>query len=134
VHTAFVDSGFGGPIVNRCHQLGFRNVIEVSFGAKAPDAHFANMRAFMWSKLRDWRERGAIPKEERLEIDLAGPGYFHNQRDQLVLEAKEDMEKRGLASPDDGDALALTFAQPVRLPANTELLSRPEPRRPWAWG
>jgi hypothetical protein len=30
-----------------------------------------------------------------------------------VLESKADMQKRGQASPGDGDALALTFAQPV---------------------
>ena len=30
-----------------------------------------------------------------------------------MLESKADMQKRGQASPDDGDALALTFAQPV---------------------
>jgi tartrate dehydratase beta subunit/fumarate hydratase class I family protein len=32
---------------------------------------------------------------------------------------KADMQKRGQASPDDGDALALTFAQTVA-PANVE--------------
>jgi hypothetical protein len=36
-----------------------------------------------------------------------------------VLERKADMQKRGQASPDDGDALALTFAQPVA-PAEVE--------------
>jgi hypothetical protein len=36
-----------------------------------------------------------------------------------VLESKADMQKRGQASPDDGDALALTFAQPVA-PAEIE--------------
>jgi hypothetical protein len=30
-----------------------------------------------------------------------------------ALDRKDDMRKRGLASPDDGDALALTFAYPV---------------------
>jgi hypothetical protein len=30
-----------------------------------------------------------------------------------VLESKADMQKRGQARPDYGDALALTFAQPV---------------------
>ena len=34
----------------------------------------------------------------------------------LVLESKADMQKRGQASPDDGDALCLTFAQPVAPP------------------
>jgi hypothetical protein len=36
-----------------------------------------------------------------------------------VLESKADIQKRGQASPDDGDALALTFAQPVA-PAEVE--------------
>ena len=34
-------------------------------------------------------------------------------RDAIILEKKEDMKKRGLASPDLADALALTFAYPV---------------------
>ena len=33
--------------------------------------------------------------------------------DAILLERKDDMRRRGLASPDDGDALALTFAYPV---------------------
>lgn len=31
----------------------------------------------------------------------------------IRLEGKDDMHKRGLASPDDGDALALTFVYPA---------------------
>ena len=34
-----------------------------------------------------------------------------------MLESKADMQKRGQASPDDGDALALTFAQTGRFSA-----------------
>jgi hypothetical protein len=48
-----------------------------------------------------------------MAADLAGPGYHINRSNLLVLESKADMQKRGQASPDDGDALALTFAQPV---------------------
>jgi hypothetical protein len=44
---------------------------------------------------------------------LDSPGAQIRTNGQLVLESKESMQKRGLASPDDGDALALTFAQPV---------------------
>lgn len=41
--AAFVDSGFGGPIVDRCRELRFTNVFEVPFGGACPDArHFAN--------------------------------------------------------------------------------------------
>jgi hypothetical protein len=43
--------------------------------------------------------------------------YFATQC--AVLESKAGIQKRGQASPDDGDALALTFAQPVE-PAEVE--------------
>jgi hypothetical protein len=35
--------------------------------------------------------------------------------DQILLEKKSDMKHRGLDSPDDADALALTFAHPVAM-------------------
>lgn len=122
VAMMFVDAAFGGPVVNRLHQLGFRDrVQEINFGSAAPDNHCANMRAYMWLKMRDWLPNGSIDSDMRLETDLCGPGYHHDKRDRLVLESKEDMEKRGLASPDHGDSLALTFARPVAPP-------RPKPR------
>ena len=62
---------------------------------------------------------GAIESDEQLAADLAGPGYHINRSNLLVLESKADMQKRGQASPDDGDAVALTFAQPV-VPAEVE--------------
>jgi hypothetical protein len=99
--------------VDRCHQLGYDNVIEIQFGASAPDVHFANMRSWMWSKVRDFLPRGSIDTDTMLETDLTGPGYHFDRGDRLLLESKENMAKRGLDSPDDGDALALTFAQPV---------------------
>jgi len=89
-------------------------VIEVRFGAACPDPrHYGNMRAWMWSRLREFLLRGAIDTDPRLATDLAGPAIKMDRQDRICLESKEDMEKRGLDSPDDGDALALTFAHPV---------------------
>lgn len=113
VTVMFVDSAFGAPIVERLHTLGFDNVVEVSFGGPSPDFHYANHRAYMWSSVKDWLPRGAIDADSKLEIGLTAPGYHINRANKLVLESKADMAKRGEASPDDGDALALTFAQPV---------------------
>jgi hypothetical protein len=62
---------------------------------------------------------GAIETDEKMAMDLAGPGYHINRSNLLVLESKADMQKRGQASPNDGDELALTFAQPVA-PAEVE--------------
>ncbi len=88
----------------------------MNFGGKSPDSHQFNWRAYMWSQMKDWLRHGAIPDDESLALQLCGPGYHINQANKLVIESKEDMKKRGLASPDDADALALTFAQPVALP------------------
>lgn len=75
-----------------------------------------NRRAEMWSNLRDWlkQEGGAdIPDSDALQADLCGPGYRYDMQQRYVLESKESMIKRGVRSPDEGDALALTFAAPV---------------------
>jgi len=126
---AFVDAtGIGGPIVDRCKQLGYDNVVEVQFGAKAPDYRLANMRAFMWRQMREWLTKGAIPSDAQLEADLAGPQYQHDRHDRLVLESKDEMKSRGLSSPDSADALALTFAQPIG-PELRERKWNPPPQR-----
>lgn len=118
VATLFVDgTGIGGPIVDRLRQLGHKNVVEVQFGGESPDPKYANMRAFMWGKLRDWLPRGSIDSDPRLETDLTAPGYAHDKRDRVLLESKEHLKDRGISSPDDADALALTFAAPVSLKA-----------------
>lgn len=126
----FLDgTGVGGPIIDRLHQLGHKNFVEVQFGAACPDSrHYANMRAWMWSKMRDWLgERGAIPSDPMLETDLTSVGLGRpDKTDRIVLESKEAMNKRGLSSPDLGDALALTFAQPVKIQTNVRT---PPPRR-----
>jgi len=48
-----------------------------------------------------------------------------NQR--LLLESKERMRARGVRSPDEWDAVALTFAEPVKEPRKR--VEAPEPRR-----
>lgn len=116
VDAMFIDSAFGAVVVWELRNRGFLNVFEVNFGGDSPDPHQANMRAYMWNKCKEWLPRGCIDKaDNRLEADLCGPGYHLDKKNRLVLEPKESMLKRGLASPDDGDALVLTFAQPVQV-------------------
>jgi hypothetical protein len=122
VTAMFVDSAYGAPYVERLHLLQFSNVIEVNFGAASPDRHQANMRAYMWNRQKEWLLRGAISADdEKLASDLGAPGFhLKPNTNQLVIESKEHMQKRGQASPDDGDASVLTFAAPVRPPAKEE--------------
>jgi hypothetical protein len=67
----------------------------------------------MWGNMRDALKYLAIPNSSELRDQLISPEYDFNLRGELQLEKKSDMKKRGLASPDIADALALTFARPV---------------------
>lgn len=136
IHTMFIDSaGISGAVGARLRQLGHQNVIEVNFGADAPDQHYRFMRDYMWGKMKEWLLAGAIDSEPQLEADLSGPGYTLDNRIRVQLESKKDMKKRGLDSPDDGDALALTFAQTVAIPepAVQHNYYTPAPYTPGGW-
>ena len=113
-NAIFLDGTGGyGAIGDVLRDLG-HNITEIQFGAKAPDPTCANMRAYMWQEMKEWLRTGAIDDNPELEADLTGPEFGHQMKTgRLVLEAKEHMKSRGLSSPDEGDALALTFAMPT---------------------
>ena len=119
--AVFIDgTGIGWGVHDRLSQLGCPNLIGVDFGGKADRsdggearARYANKRAEMWGFLKEWCKAGCLPDDRELSADLTGVEYGYDASDALLLERKDDMRKRGLASPDDGDALALTFAYPV---------------------
>ncbi len=114
--AVFIDqTGMGAGVVDRLRQLG-HSVIGVDFGSSALKKDlYANKRTEMWCLMRDWLGTGAmIPQDQELRDDLTAPEYgFTGDKGQIILERKKDMKARGLASPDKGDALALTFAAPV---------------------
>lgn len=114
ISMMFLDSaGIAGPIATRLREQGFKNVREVNFGADSPHMKYRYYRDFMWGQMKDWLLLGAIDDHPELESDLVGPGLRPDVRQRVWLESKEDMKKRGIDSPDDGDALALTFAAKV---------------------
>lgn len=128
VSALFVDSAFGAPIVERLKMLGHGNVFEVNFGAESPDPHFGNKRAWMYGQLKEWLMLGGVPDEEELATQLCLPGYHIKPGgSKLMLESKADIQKRGEKSPDDADALALTFAMKVYSPPPQKPKPMPRP-------
>jgi hypothetical protein len=114
IHTMFLDSaGISGAIAPRLWDLGFKNVVEINFGADSPYPKYRNMRAYMWGRMKDWLLTGAIGDGRHLESDLVSPGYSLDSKTRILLESKDEMKRRGAASPDVADALALTFARNV---------------------
>jgi len=55
-----------------------------------------------------------IPDSDSLQADGCGPGYKYDSQTRLQLESKNAMRARGAPSSDEWDAVALTFAEPVR--------------------
>lgn len=128
----FVDvGGIGAGVVDILHSWGAPYtsvVVAVNFGSPPQDDPAKdekgeeigggprNRRAEMWMRSKEWLEDigGAdIPDSDVLQADAVGPGYKYDMYNRLLLESKEDMRKRGIRSPDEWDAVALTFAAPV---------------------
>ena len=109
--TTYIDSvGMGSGVVDRLRQMG-ASVVESKAGERAVNLKYANKRAEMWAAMKQWlSDGGSIPDDYQLITELTGVTYQHNVRDQLQLEKKSDMKKRGLTSPDCADALAMTFS------------------------
>lgn len=112
--TVVDGDGIGTGVVDQMKHRNFP-CFEFHGGATANDAAaYANRRAEVWGLMRDWLKAGAeIPDDPEMAQDLTAPEYGFNNKGHLQLERKEDMKKRGLASPDCGDALAMTFAVTV---------------------
>ena len=107
-------TGVGEAVISSLHLMN-RTPIAFYAAEKSLLANCANRRTEVWYKLRDWlREGGAVPDEADLRDDLVGPEFgYRNGSNKLQLERKEEMKKRGLASPDLADSLALTFGAAV---------------------
>jgi hypothetical protein len=114
--AVFVDAvGIGAGVVDQLRALGYE-VIEVNAGLKALDERvYFNRRIEMWDATRRWlRKGGMIEPDQRLRQGLTAPEYgFSGRGQQMQLESKDDMKARGMSSPDEADALAMTFYQPV---------------------
>lgn len=125
----FVDvGGVGAGVYDRLVEMGYGKIVRaINFGSAPlepqpldengrPKGGYVNRRAEMWGKSRDWLSDpgGAdIPDDDAIHADAVVPGYKYDSLTRILLESKEDIRKRGLRSPDEWDAVALTFAEPV---------------------
>lgn len=110
----FVDgNGLGGGVVDRCNQLGI-DVIEVNSSHKPFNKDYRIKGDEMWGAVRDALRDGlAIEDSSELEEELISREYFFDKQNRIALESKDDLKSRGMSSPNDADALALTYAYPV---------------------
>lgn len=115
--VVFVDqAGMGAGVSDRLRQLG-HNIVGVESAGKSPDRVHKNRRAYMWGEMAKWfRGEVQIPRDPELVRELSTPKRrFGKNDDRILVESKEDLKARGVASPDLADSLALTFAAPVNM-------------------
>lgn len=131
----FVDvGGVGGGVVDLLRDMGAPYdglVVPVNFGGTPEDPPGVddagqelpgprNRRAEMWMRSKAWLEDPAgadIPDRDGLQADACAPGFRYDAAQRLILEAKDEMRRRGARSPDEWDAAALTFAETVNEPS-----------------
>lgn len=120
----FIDvGGVGAGVYDRLCEMGYGDTVRaVNFGSAPleppPLEGYGplNRRAEMWLASRRWLEEPGgvkIPDSDSLHADAIGPTYKWDSLTRLVLEKKEEMRKREVPSPDEWDAVALTFAEPI---------------------
>ncbi|MBK6639377.1 MAG: hypothetical protein IPG34_18115 [Rhodocyclaceae bacterium] len=118
--TVLDEGGLGAGVLDRLHEQRYK-VRGVNFGSRADTAAYANKRAEMWGSMKEWLKTASIGSQDKnaqaanrdLKTDLCAPQYKLNSNGAILLESKADIKKRGGASPDAGDSVAVTFAYPV---------------------
>lgn len=104
--------GLGAGVQDRLAELGLPargiNVAE-SPSMKGKDL---NLRAELWFKGKEWFAGRAcsIAGDEHLAAELVQPRFKYTSSGKRQVEAKEDMKKRGVQSPNRADAFLLTLA------------------------
>lgn len=107
--------GLGAGIFDRLKEQAdvAERVQGVNSAASPSDKEsYVNLRAESWDDTKSWLRDAVLEKHEGF-YELAGPKYKINSQGKIQLEGKDEMKKRGVKSPNVGDALVLTNSRPT---------------------
>jgi hypothetical protein len=138
-----IDFGMGTGVIDILkRKRTYGKLLEVKFGESPhdKDGEYASHAAELWGRMRSWLPGGMIEVDDgskgTLSHQLTDRGWKWSGREEnkKILETKETLKGRGLASPDDADALACTFEvkNPPRIDYVREPRKSPEEQgEPW---
>lgn len=118
--TLVVDeTGVGGGVVDRLRETGAGTWSLVPFqdGERATDtSRYANRGAEAWYAMRELfrLKRISIPRDQKLIGQLVSRRYSVQGDARIRLQSKEELRRDGRSSPDEADALAMTFGALIR--------------------
>lgn len=127
--------GIGAGVYDRLCELEYGDRIIPVYAGDAPDddSKFTNKRAEMWGRIDEWltnKPQVSLPDDDGIQADLTSVNRKNDSKYRLKMESKDEMKDRGEPSPDDGDALGLTFAYEMSANAGSHSL---DPDRPYNW-
>lgn len=119
VDKIFLDMGYGYGTYDILQQGGFKGiVVPIHFNEKPVDQdRFMNKRAEMYYTMKEWLEEPPvnIPDDDRMHSEiLCIPEEKTTSNGKIYIVPKDTIKKNLGRSPGIADALALTFAYPVR--------------------
>lgn len=125
IYVNIDDTGLGGGVTDRLREVKREQklhrlyVIPINAAEKietdtkdGKDAaeHYNNLTTHMWAVIKELLENKdiEIANDDETFAQLSTRKYFLSSNGKLELESKKEMKKRGLDSPDRGDAAALS--------------------------
>lgn len=119
IHNVVVivdDTGVGGGVTDQLrHQkkelgLDWLYVIPVNAAQSVNSAYYQDATTYMWAAIKELMDKGELrlPDDADMIGQLTTRKFKIMPNGKIKLESKDDMKKRGLKSPDIGDALALS--------------------------
>ena len=113
--AAYVDViGIGQGVVDRLRETHGKRIYAVD-ARRTPrnPERFLKTRDELWWNLRERFEEGtiSIPDDRELIDQLGSIKYKPDSQGRIKIEGKDEMRRRGMQSPDEADAVCLTFWQ-----------------------
>ncbi|WP_338506428.1 terminase [Erwinia aphidicola] len=111
--AVFIDYGYGTGLKSVGDNWG-RNWQLIQFGSGSTDPQMANKRGEMYNAVKTWLKDGGQLDSQDVADELSAAEYKVRLKDsRIILQSKEEIKETLGRSPNDADALALTFAFPV---------------------
>jgi len=111
--AVFIDYGYGTGLKSVGDNWG-RNWQLIQFGSGSTDPQMANKRGEMYNAVKTWLKDGGQLDSQDVADELSAAEYKVRLKDsRILLQSKEEIKETLGRSPNEADALALTFAFPV---------------------
>lgn len=129
--AVFIDAGYGTGVYSAGKTLG-RAWRLVWFSGESPDPGCLNLRAYMYREARDWlKEGGTLDRQDHeLYNEAISVETVPRMDGKIQIEAKKDLKRRDMPSPNRFDSLVISFAFPVAKKLRTALPSLADRVRP----